>query len=143
MWADFMKEAVALRANVGGGSFGKPSGMVSVAIDPATGCLAGPESLSTRMELFIAGTEPASPCFSPDYTLADAEETLETEEESIVEDAEPETEENREGDKGLVEVCALTGLRASRDCLKTELRIFEPAREPRISCSAEFHRPDR
>ena len=144
MWADFMKEAVQIRANVGGDSFGKPGGLVSVAIDPTTGCLAGPESLSRRMEIFIAGTEPASPCYPADYTLADAEDTLETEEEEpIVEEAEPETEENREGHKGLVEVCVLTGLRASRDCLKTELRSFEPEKEPRISCSAEFHRPDR
>src|SRR4029077_451992 len=36
-WVDFMKEALAIRPSLGGSTFLKPSGIVSVKIDPETG----------------------------------------------------------------------------------------------------------
>lgn len=41
-WIEFMKEALAVRPSLGGSSFAKPGGIVSVKIDPETGELAGP-----------------------------------------------------------------------------------------------------
>ena len=136
MWADFMTQALELRASLGGGSFERPSGMVTVDIDPVTGCLAGDESLARRTELFIAGTEPSSPCSNE--TVAVLEEVPEDEMEPA-ESSEPEIDENGAGTVS-VEVCALTGLRASPDCPKTEMQSFERDREPRVACSREFHR---
>jgi membrane carboxypeptidase/penicillin-binding protein len=137
MWADFMKQAVELRPSLGGASFAKPSGIVSVGIDPTTGCLAGPESPFRRMEMFIAGTEPSSTCI--DSTVADLEEIPEIDGELQADDSESEADESDE-EQWFWLVCALTGLRASPDCLRTEKRTFERDREPRISCRAEFHR---
>jgi penicillin-binding protein 1B len=139
MWADFMKQALELRPGLGGGSFERPSGIVTVEIDPATGCLAGDESLVRRTELFIAGTEPSSPCVND--TVAVLEEVPEDEMESAIE-SESEAEASGAGPI-LVEVCALTGLRASPDCLKTEMQTFEREREPRVTCSREFHKEGR
>ena len=150
MWADFMKRALELRPDLGAASFGKPGGIVTAAIDPATGCLAGPDSLAQRLELFLAGTEPSSPCSSYD-ALAATEDIPELDWEIPPDGSEAETVEGEEVkkafenqfgkgvQKGLVEVCVLTGLRASPDCIRTELRTFEPDKEPRITCRAEFH----
>jgi penicillin-binding protein 1B len=41
-WVDFMKEALAIRPSLGGASFPKPSGIVTVKVDPESGELAGP-----------------------------------------------------------------------------------------------------
>lgn len=41
-WIEFMKDAVAIRPSLGGSTFAKPSGIVTVKIDPETGELAGP-----------------------------------------------------------------------------------------------------
>jgi penicillin-binding protein 1B len=41
-WIEFMQEALAIRPSLGGASFPKPSGIVSVKIDPESGQLAGP-----------------------------------------------------------------------------------------------------
>jgi len=154
MWAEFMKQALEFRPDLGAASFGRPGGIVTADIDPATGCLAGPDSLAHRLEMFLAGTEPSSPCSSDD-ALAVTEEMPEIDEEMPRDGSEADTVE---GDdvrnafektfgkgvkKGLVEVCVLTGLRATADCPKTEFRTFEPDKEPPISCSAAFHRNDR
>jgi penicillin-binding protein 1B len=138
MWADFMSQAVELRANLTGGSFSKPTGIVTVEIDPTTGCLAGPESTSRRLEMFIAGTEPSSTCFQD--TVAELEELPEMDEEPRPEDSELEADESEGATAVSVEVCALTGLRASPDCIRTEIRTFERDKEPRTTCRAEFHR---
>jgi penicillin-binding protein 1B len=42
-WIEFMKEALAIRPSLGGSSFAKPGGIVTVKIDPETGELAGPD----------------------------------------------------------------------------------------------------
>jgi penicillin-binding protein 1B len=41
-WIEFMEEAVAIRPSLGGSAFAKPSGIVTIKIDPETGELAGP-----------------------------------------------------------------------------------------------------
>jgi penicillin-binding protein 1B len=41
-WIEFMKEALAIRPSLGGSSFAKPGGIVTVKIDPETGEFAGP-----------------------------------------------------------------------------------------------------
>lgn len=144
MWADFMKQALELRPELGGASFAKPSGIVTVDIDPATGCLASPESASHRLEVFIAGTEPSSSCFSE--KIEDIVEIPEIVEELPIDDSESQKEEESESvevEKVSVEICVLTGLRASFDCPLTEGRRFERDKEPEATCRAEFHRNGR
>ena len=138
MWADFMKGALELRPDLGGESFGKPSGIVTVEIDPATGCLAGPYSATRRVEMFLAGTEPSSTCAQE--LVAEAEEMTEFNEESLDEGSELEEGQRKEDEIVSVEVCVLTGLRASLDCPTTEIRQFGRDSEPRETCRAGFHR---
>jgi penicillin-binding protein 1B len=138
MWADFMTQALELRADLGGASFGKPTGIVTVEIDPSTGCLAGPHSVSRRVEMFLAGTEPSSTC--SDDLVADLEEIPEFDEEMQAQDLEPDASESEGGEMVSVEVCGLTGLRASSYCPTTEIRVFVREMEPRVSCSSGFHR---
>ncbi|MFY9570760.1 MAG: penicillin-binding transpeptidase domain-containing protein, partial [Blastocatellia bacterium] len=137
MWADFMQQALELRPDLGGESFGKPSGIVTVEIDPATGCLAGPES-ARRQEIFISGTEPVSTCFQETIT-EDVPETEETSVEGLTPEEEH-SDETMSAEQVSVEVCVLTGLRASLDCAQTEMRTFRSGKEPRTTCRAEFHR---
>jgi penicillin-binding protein 1B len=48
-WVDFMKEALAIRPSLGGASFPKPSGIVTVKVDPESGELAGPGCPSSQI----------------------------------------------------------------------------------------------
>jgi penicillin-binding protein 1B len=158
MWADFMKQALELRPEYGGDSFPRPGGIVSVEIDPSTGCLAGPESLDRRTEIFIAGTEPPSDCSQ--QVLAETEEAGETGETGETGNSElvpamisptdhraatepPKSEQIEEEDLDLgtitVEVCARTGLLASPDCPDTEKKTFSVGKEPRERCRASYH----
>jgi membrane carboxypeptidase/penicillin-binding protein len=57
-----MKQALALRPELGGDSFPKPDGIVSEEIDPTTGMLATDECPTKRTEYFIEGTQPTEPC---------------------------------------------------------------------------------
>ena len=151
MWADFMKQALEIRPELGGDSFPRPGGIVSVEIDPATGCLAGPETLAGRLEMFIAGTEPPSNCYQEAATAETAENELAPEPASATEQrvpAELPTSEKIDEDAldlGTItlEVCALTGLLASPDCPDTERKTFNVGKEPRERCRAEFHREAR
>ena len=59
IWERFMRPALSARPVV---DFVKPDTVVSVAIDPATGCRATPDSPKKRNEFFIAGTEPTGTC---------------------------------------------------------------------------------
>ena len=139
MWADFMSQAMDLRPDLGGVSFPRPGGIVTVDIDPATGCLASPESATHRLELFIAGTQPSSSCYSE--PAADVEDIPETGEEITVDDPRSREQEGSEDIEGIsVEVCVLSGLRSSLDCPQTENRIFERGKEPEKTCRAEYHR---
>jgi penicillin-binding protein 1B len=62
IWTAFMKEALALRPELGGDSFPKPDTIVSEEIDPATGMLATEACPVKRTEYFIEGTQPTEPC---------------------------------------------------------------------------------
>lgn len=140
LWADFMKQLLELRPDLGGDSFNKPVGIVTVDIDPATGCLAGPESATRRQEIFIAGTEPTSNCSE---IAEDSTKSPEIEDESPGDDPVEETEQHSEGEETVsVEVCVLTGLLASADCPQTEKRTFRVGEEPHTTCRADFHRTD-
>jgi penicillin-binding protein 1B len=62
IWTAFMKQALALRPELGGDSFPKPDSIVSEEIDPTTGMLATDECPTKRTEYFIEGTQPTEPC---------------------------------------------------------------------------------
>ena len=59
IWGRFMRSALAAKPAV---DFSKPDTVVSVSIDPATGCPATPDSPSKREEFFAAGTQPTDNC---------------------------------------------------------------------------------
>jgi penicillin-binding protein 1B len=62
-WIDFMKEALAIRPSLGGSSFAKPSGIVSVKIDPESGELAGPNCPSSQIVSVAVQFAPRYECF--------------------------------------------------------------------------------
>jgi penicillin-binding protein 1B len=62
IWASFMKQALALRPELGGDSFAKPDPVVSEEIDPTTGLLATEQCPTRRTEYFIEGTQPNEEC---------------------------------------------------------------------------------
>lgn len=59
IWERFMRKAVALKP---AGDFTRPETVISVAIDPATGCPATAASPESRDEFYVAGTEPMEYC---------------------------------------------------------------------------------
>jgi membrane carboxypeptidase/penicillin-binding protein len=59
IWGRFMRTALAARPVV---DFPQPDTVVSVSIDPATGCPATPGSPAKREEFYIKGTEPTGDC---------------------------------------------------------------------------------
>jgi len=59
IWGRFMRTALAARPVV---DFPQPDTVVSVSIDPATGCQATPGSPAKKDEFYIKGTEPAGDC---------------------------------------------------------------------------------
>jgi penicillin-binding protein 1B len=139
MWADFIKQALYLRPEFGGDSFAKPGGIVSVEIDPTTGCLACPDSVERRQEIFIAGTEPSSSCFQE---TTDAELVPVTDEIAPPTDLPTlEVDADTDHDTVTLEVCTQTGLLASPYCPRTEKRPFENGTRPHERCGPEFHGP--
>ena len=64
-WTAFMREVYARKPN--SPDWPRPSGIVSVEIDPATGLRAGPGCMSdsVRVEHFLPGTEPLTECPRP------------------------------------------------------------------------------
>ena len=62
IWTAFMKQALALRPELGGDSFPKPDDIVSEEIDPTTGKLATEQCPAKRTEYFIEGTQPTEAC---------------------------------------------------------------------------------
>lgn len=62
IWAAFMKQALALRPDLGGDSFPKADNVVSAEIDPTTGLLATSLCAAKRTEYFIEGTAPSQEC---------------------------------------------------------------------------------
>ncbi|MGA7826757.1 MAG: PBP1A family penicillin-binding protein [Geobacteraceae bacterium] len=59
IWGRFMRAALSAGQSV---DFSKPDTVVTVSIDPATGCLATPDCPVKRDEVYIAGTEPTEYC---------------------------------------------------------------------------------
>ena len=142
MWADFMKQVLELRPELGGESFSRPAGIVSAEIDPLTGCLAGPETLTRRTEIFISGTEPAASCYQEEP--GDSELVLGSD--NGVPTAVPTSEQIEESALELgtitMQVCAQTGLIATDDCPGAEKKTFDVGKEPHEHCRPEFHRQD-
>jgi penicillin-binding protein 1B len=62
IWAAFMKQALALRPDLGGDNWSKPDDVVSADIDPTSGLLAGDDCPAKRTEYFIDGTTPEEIC---------------------------------------------------------------------------------
>lgn len=75
-WVDFMKEAVELRPSLGGSSFAKPAGVVTVRIDPESGFLAGPTCPSAQTVTVASQFAPHVDCYihAPEYEYADYSE---------------------------------------------------------------------
>ena len=65
IWTAFMKQALALRPELGGDSFAKPDGIVDVEIDPTTGLLATDKCPTKVTEYFIEGSQPEESCAGP------------------------------------------------------------------------------
>jgi penicillin-binding protein 2D len=59
IWGQFMRSVMTDET---GGDFPKPDTVVSVSIDPATGCLAAPDCPAARVEYYLKGTEPTEYC---------------------------------------------------------------------------------
>lgn len=59
IWGRFMRSVMTAETD---GDFPKPDTVVSVSIDPATGCLAAPDCPNAREEFYIEGTEPTEYC---------------------------------------------------------------------------------
>jgi penicillin-binding protein 1B len=65
IWASFMKQALAIKPELGGSEFAKPDGIAEEEIDPASGLLADETVCPVhRTEYFIEGTQPTEKCSS-------------------------------------------------------------------------------
>jgi penicillin-binding protein 1B len=62
IWTEFMKRALQYREYRSARPFEAPDGIVAVQIDPLSGMPATPLCPSTRVEVYIAGTEPVGTC---------------------------------------------------------------------------------
>jgi penicillin-binding protein 1B len=62
IWTEFMKRAHTFREYRNVSQFTAPDGVVAVEIDPTTGALAAAGCPTTRVEIFIAGTQPVEVC---------------------------------------------------------------------------------
>lgn len=62
IWTNFMKQALAMRPDLGGDSFPMPEGIVTADIDPTTGMLATEGCPAHTSEYFVEGTQPTEPC---------------------------------------------------------------------------------
>lgn len=97
-WIEFMKEALAIRPSLGGSAFPKPSGIVSVKIDPETGELAGPNCPVEQTVKVAAQFEPRMECIKhrPDLELEYDYMSLESPLESDPSSTDPEPMETPE-----------------------------------------------
>ncbi len=64
IWADFVKQAVAFRPELGGDAFPKPSGISTARVCDESGLLAGDLCPSSHDEIFVSGTEPSAECMT-------------------------------------------------------------------------------
>ena len=72
-WIDFVQEAVEIRPSLGGAVFPKPSGIVTVKIDPESGFLAGPNCPSAQTVTVASQYAPVAECYThaPQYEWSD------------------------------------------------------------------------
>ena len=66
IWTEFMMGAARYGQYRDAKAFAPPPGVVRVAVDPASGKLAGPNCPGGEADYFIEGTEPSSPCPEPE-----------------------------------------------------------------------------
>src|SRR5262245_234202 len=126
IWTDFMKSAMERHAGLGG-TFAQPAGLVTVAIDPASGLLASPECGRSVNELFIEGTQPLAFC-----THAVEDEFSESWDGPS--DTEDEAVDQDESGKINLDVCAETGLLPSAECRSVRRRSFDLESLPSEVC---------
>ncbi len=62
IWTEFMKKAAAQSKYFARPFENAPSGVVSMAIDPESGLLAGPACPKRRYDQFLSGQEPRAAC---------------------------------------------------------------------------------
>lgn len=62
IWTEFMKKAVAQSKYFARPFDNAPSGIISIAIDPASGMPAGPSCPTRRFDQFVSGKEPRGTC---------------------------------------------------------------------------------
>ncbi|HVG22445.1 MAG TPA: transglycosylase domain-containing protein, partial [Blastocatellia bacterium] len=133
LWADFARQAIDLRPELGGNSFARPGGIVTVDIDPTTGLAASDECAERRQEIFISGTEPYATC--PHHQSDDAALVA-----GLDEPFAQNADEEQVGSSSIsLEVCADTGLIASSTCPRTRKRTFDIGKEPLDLCRPESH----
>ena len=96
-WIDFMKEAVAIRPSLGGSSFPKPAGIVTVKIDPETGQLAGPNCPTTQTVSVASQFAPALECLKHQPLIEFEEEAAVEALESSVESSDLSTDSRSNG----------------------------------------------
>lgn len=96
-WIDFMKEAVAIRPSLGGSSFPKPAGIVTVKIDPETGQLAGPNCPTAETVSVASQFAPAVECFKHQPVVEYEDEAYVAALESSVESSDLSTDSSSAG----------------------------------------------
>jgi membrane carboxypeptidase/penicillin-binding protein len=62
-WVDFMKDALAIRPSLGGASFPKPGGILTVRVDPESGALAGPDCPASQVVSVANRFAPVIECY--------------------------------------------------------------------------------
>jgi penicillin-binding protein 1B len=69
IWANFMKQAVAFRTDLGGDKFAVPPGVATARVCSETGMLATDLCPAPYDEVFVGGTEPSASCtvHTPEY----------------------------------------------------------------------------
>jgi penicillin-binding protein 1B len=70
VWQEFIREAVALRPELGGDNFVRPDGITTVEIDTETGLLAGPDCPHRQRIAVTPALAPVNACFTHQPPLA-------------------------------------------------------------------------
>ena len=130
IWVDFMKRALEIRPELGGG-FKQPAGLSTALIDPTTGLLASVDCPASRQMLFISGTEPVATCT---HELPEDEALISEEGEAV-----DQADDEQFSDELKLEVCAESGLLPSSTCVKLKQRAVKWQEIPLGTCGPEFH----